>query len=74
MIWLLTTDYLLLLGLRSQTRYFLIINQLGQIVKTFRTDAHIEATVYVGDLSEGMYFVKATNSSKASSQKLVIKK
>ncbi|PLB19488.1 MAG: hypothetical protein TRG1_1537 [Flavobacteriaceae bacterium FS1-H7996/R] len=53
---------------------FLIINQLGQVVKTFRTAAHIEATVYVGDLSEGMYFVKATNSSKASSQKLIIKK
>ena len=58
----------------SQARDFLIINQLGQIVKTFRTAVHIEATVYVGDLSEGMYFVKATNSSKASSQKLVVKK
>ncbi|CAH8285920.1 putative secreted protein (Por secretion system target) [Mariniflexile fucanivorans] len=53
---------------------FQIINQLGQTVKTFKANANIEATVYVGDLSEGMYFVKATNSTKVSSHKLIIKK
>ena len=53
---------------------FQIINQLGQIVKSFKANANIEVNVYIGDLSEGMYFVKAVNSTNASSQKLVIKK
>ncbi|MCL5127796.1 T9SS type A sorting domain-containing protein [Algibacter sp. L4_22] len=50
---------------------FQIINQLGQTVKTFNTQSTIETTVYVGNLSDGMYFVKATNGA---SQKLMIKK
>ncbi|MDD7885768.1 T9SS type A sorting domain-containing protein [Flavivirga sp. 57AJ16] len=51
-----------------------IINQLGQIVKTFKVNANMESTIYIGDLSGGMYIVKAINSSNKSSQKLVVKK
>ncbi len=53
---------------------FQIINQLGQIVKIFKTEANIKTSIYVGDLSEGAYFVKAVNKSNAHSQKLIIKK
>ncbi|WP_452309776.1 T9SS type A sorting domain-containing protein [Mariniflexile gromovii] len=53
---------------------FQIINQLGQTVKTFKVNGNMETTVYVGDLSEGVYFVKATNNTKVFSKKLVIKK
>ncbi|MGR7813226.1 T9SS type A sorting domain-containing protein [Lacinutrix undariae] len=53
---------------------FQIINQLGQVVKVFNTQAAVKTTVYVGDLSGGVYFVKAINSLNASSKKLVIKK
>ncbi|MDN3667221.1 beta strand repeat-containing protein [Algibacter miyuki] len=50
---------------------FQIINQLGQTVKTFNAVSTIEATVYVGDLTEGMYFVQGANGT---SKKLMIKK
>ena len=53
---------------------FQIINQLGQVVKVFNTQAAVKTTFYVGELSEGVYFVKAINSLNASSKKLVIKK
>ena len=50
---------------------FKIINQLGQTVKSFNATATIETSVYVGDLSEGMYFVQGTGGA---SEKLMIKK
>ncbi|WP_405293026.1 T9SS type A sorting domain-containing protein, partial [Algibacter sp. Ld11] len=50
---------------------FSIMNQLGQKVKTFNAEAAIETTVYVGNLSEGMYFVQGTDGI---SKKLMIKK
>jgi hypothetical protein len=54
--------------------HFEIINLLGQTVKVFNLNANIESTVFIGDLSMGMYFVKAVNSSTKSSQKLMIKR
>ncbi|MBP0902413.1 beta strand repeat-containing protein [Mariniflexile gromovii] len=53
---------------------FQIINQLGQTVKTFKANANNEIAVYVGDLSDGLYFVKSTQNPNVSSKKLVIKK
>lgn len=53
---------------------FVILNQLGQKVKTFIANPNVEVSIYVGDLSEGIYFVKATDSYNKYSQKLVIKK
>jgi hypothetical protein len=50
---------------------FQIISAFGQTIKTFRIESGVEATVYVGDLSQGMYFVKSSNGG---SQKLMIKK
>lgn len=47
-----------------------IVNQLGQIVKTLKVTAKIESTIYVGDLSKGLYFVKINNTT---SQKLIVK-
>ncbi|WP_183822314.1 T9SS type A sorting domain-containing protein, partial [Algibacter amylolyticus] len=55
----------------SSDRDFQIITQLGQIIKTFKTTASNEAIIYVGDLSEGMYLVRATHGV---SKKLIIKK
>ena len=52
--------------------YFQIINQLGQIIRTFKIGANIESTVYVGDLNDGFYFVKSVNSN--FTQKLIVKK
>ncbi|GAA4232198.1 hypothetical protein GCM10022291_06450 [Postechiella marina] len=49
---------------------FQIINQLGQNVKTFRLQSAIENNIYVGNLSNGLYFVKGSNGV---SKKLVIK-
>ena len=56
----------------SMDGYFQIINQLGQIIKTFKVDANIESTVYVGDLNNGFYFVKSVNNNFI--QKLIVKK
>ncbi|WP_158651386.1 T9SS type A sorting domain-containing protein [Pseudotamlana carrageenivorans] len=50
---------------------FQIVNQLGQIVKIFKAKSDTEKTVYVGNLSEGMYFVRAANGV---SKKLIITK
>ncbi len=49
---------------------FQIINQLGQAVKTFSLQSAIESNIFVGDLSNGLYFVKGFNGV---SKKLVIK-
>ncbi|WP_417876835.1 T9SS type A sorting domain-containing protein, partial [Winogradskyella sediminis] len=56
----------------SMDGYFQVINQLGQIIKTFKVDANIESTVYVGDLNNGFYFVKSVNNNFI--QKLIVKK
>ncbi|QCE41464.1 T9SS type A sorting domain-containing protein [Psychroserpens sp. NJDZ02] len=53
---------------------FEIVNLLGQTVKAFKIKANIVTTLYVGDLSEGMYLVKATDRSNIASKKLIIKK
>ncbi len=52
---------------------FIIINQLGQIVKRFNLNFN-EEIIYIGDLNEGLYFVKAIASFNTSSQKLIITK
>jgi len=53
---------------------FEIVNLLGQTVKAFKIKANIVTILYVGDLSEGMYLVKATDRSNIASKKLIIKK
>ncbi|WAC01298.1 T9SS type A sorting domain-containing protein [Lacinutrix neustonica] len=53
---------------------FEIVNLLGQTVKAFEVKANVETTVFIGELSEGLYLVKATNRSNIASKKLIIKK
>ncbi|QXP60337.1 T9SS type A sorting domain-containing protein [Olleya sp. HaHaR_3_96] len=53
---------------------FEIVNLLGQTVKAFKIKANIVTDLYIGDLSEGMYLVKATDRSNIISKKLIIKK
>ncbi|WP_308991883.1 T9SS type A sorting domain-containing protein [Mariniflexile litorale] len=53
---------------------FYVINPLGQAVIAFKVNPNVEAKVYIGDLSEGVYFVKAIDNTNASSKKLVVKK
>jgi hypothetical protein len=53
---------------------FQVINQLGQTVKLFKVNANVLNAINLDQLSEGLYFVKGTNGTKISSQKLVIKK
>jgi hypothetical protein len=50
---------------------FQIITPFGQVIETFDTQSGVETVIYVGDLSEGMYFVKSANGA---SKKLMIKK
>ncbi|CAM3976104.1 hypothetical protein FLCU109888_12060 [Flavobacterium cucumis] len=53
---------------------FLIVNQLGQTVKTFKVNSSIENSINVESLADGIYYIKGTNGTQISSQKLIIKK
>ncbi len=53
---------------------FLIVNQLGQTIKTFKAYANLENNLNVENLADGIYYIKGTNGIKISSQKLIIKK
>jgi Secretion system C-terminal sorting domain/SprB repeat len=52
----------------------LIVNQLGQVVKTFSIKANALNQISIEELNEGTYFVKGTNGTNISAQKLIIKK
>jgi hypothetical protein len=52
----------------------LIVNQLGQVVKAFAVKANTANKINIEELNEGTYFVKGTNGTNISTQKLVIKK
>jgi len=51
---------------------FQIINQLGQIMKTFKVEANVINTIDIHNLNDNLYFIKEVNHSK--SHKLIIKK
>ncbi|NJM79932.1 MAG: T9SS type A sorting domain-containing protein [Flavobacterium sp.] len=53
---------------------FIIANQLGQTVKSFKVNGGIENSINIENLSDGIYFVKGTNGTQISSQRLIIKK
>lgn len=53
---------------------FELINQLGQIITTFKTNPNEINTIDLNKLSEGLYFIKGTNGSKVITQKIIIKK
>ncbi|WP_445457405.1 beta strand repeat-containing protein [Flavobacterium sp. HNIBRBA15423] len=53
---------------------FLIVNQLGQTVKTFKVNSNIENIINVENLADGIYYIKGTNGTQISSQNLIIKK
>ena len=52
----------------------IIVNQLGQTVKSIMVKSNIENKINVEDLADGMYIVKGLNGSKIHSKKLIIKK
>ncbi|WP_348824473.1 T9SS type A sorting domain-containing protein [Flavobacterium aestuarii] len=51
-----------------------VINQLGQIVKTFKIKADVINTIDLQNLNDSMYFIKEVNHAKSKSHKLLIKK
>jgi hypothetical protein len=51
---------------------FQVINQLGQVVKTFKVKLNVINTIDLHDLTDSMYFIKDVNHSK--SYKIIIKK
>ncbi len=53
---------------------FQVINQLGQVVKTFKINSNSINTIDINSLSDGIYFVKGSDGSKVITQKLIIKK
>ncbi|SHI98311.1 T9SS type A sorting domain-containing protein [Flavobacterium terrae] len=53
---------------------FQVINQLGQIVTSFKVSSNIVNSYNFNSLSDGIYFVKGTNESKVITQKMIIKK
>jgi hypothetical protein len=53
---------------------FIIVNQLGQIVHSFKATSNIENVINVENLANGIYFVKEINETLINSQKLIIKK
>lgn len=52
----------------------IIVNQLGQTVKSIMVKSNIENKINVEDLADGMYIVKGLNGSIILSKKLLIKK
>ena len=53
---------------------FQVINQLGQIVNTFKINSNTINSINLNSLSDGIYFVKGTNGTKVITQKIIIKK
>ena len=53
---------------------FIIVNQLGQIVKSFNVISNTENRIIVDNLADGIYFVKGINGTKISTKKMIIKK
>ena len=53
---------------------FVIVNQLGQTVHSFKVNSNIENTINVDNLADGIYFIKGISDTKVKSQKLIIKK
>lgn len=51
---------------------FIIVNNLGQTVKTFKVTESKESTINIEELATGIYFVKGTDGSKIGIKKLVI--
>ena len=52
---------------------FIIVNQLGQTVKSFNVISNTENRIMVDSLADGIYFVKGINGTKVSTKKLIIK-
>lgn len=50
----------------------IIVNQLGQTVKTFNVNSNSENTVNLESLSKGIYILKNVDSNKILSKKLII--
>jgi hypothetical protein len=53
---------------------FIIVNQLGQIVHSFKANSNVENVINVENLTNGIYFVKGINETQTNSRKLIIKK
>ncbi|WP_428223275.1 T9SS type A sorting domain-containing protein [Flavobacterium sp.] len=51
---------------------FNIVNQLGQTVKSFHTEANLENTIDVSNLTKGIYFIKGDNGTTINTKKIVI--
>ncbi|GAA4772752.1 MULTISPECIES: T9SS type A sorting domain-containing protein [Flavobacterium] len=53
---------------------FQVINQLGQMVNTFKINSNTINSINLNSLSDGIYFIKGTDGSKVITQKMIIKK
>ena len=52
----------------------IIVNQIGQTIKTFKVNSSSENIINVENLSDGVYFIKSIDANQIKSQKLIIKK
>ncbi|MGH2667420.1 T9SS type A sorting domain-containing protein, partial [Flavobacterium sp.] len=53
---------------------FVVVNQLGQTVRTFKVTANNINTINLDSLAEGVYFIRGANQTKIKTQRLIIKK
>jgi hypothetical protein len=53
---------------------FIIVNQLGQTVKTFKVNSNVEKIINVYNLSDGIYFIKSINVNQIKTQRIIVKK
>ena len=51
-----------------------VINQLGQMVKTFKVEANVTNTIDLQNLNDGIYFIKEAEQTNNKPYKLIIKK
>lgn len=53
---------------------FIIVNQIGQTIKTFDVNSNVENIINVENLANGIYFIKSINVNQIKSRKLIIRK
>ncbi|MGQ7944929.1 T9SS type A sorting domain-containing protein [Flavobacterium sp. WC2509] len=53
---------------------YLVVNQQGQIVKTFKIEANVINTIDLQNLNDSVYFIKEISNTNNKSSKLIIKK
>lgn len=53
---------------------FLIVNQIGQTVKTFKVSSNVENEINIEELTNGIYYIIGKDETKTLSKKLIVRK